>query len=119
MLQPTGKAHLLHVELASLPVPTEARFLHHNGDFFIIFHLNSSKMPFSVVRVTSSTRDHFRNVKRSTSKTIFISSDSVSLSLPEEVGDVVASASSRSGTLLAILRECSAAGDKKRYVEIW
>jgi acylaminoacyl-peptidase len=61
-------------------------------------------------------------VKRSTSKTIFVSSNSVSSSLPEEAGDMVASAMSPSGTLLAVLREQAdqaLSGGKKRYVELW
>ncbi|THH10095.1 hypothetical protein EW146_g8478 [Bondarzewia mesenterica] len=107
-----GDASGSYVELAGIPVYTAAQFLTEN-----------------VVSVTSSTKDHTRNVKRSSSKTIFIRPklepkpglDTLA-SLPQDVSpDVQASIISPSGKLTAILRETSngSNGAKNRYVEIW
>lgn len=78
-----------------------------------------------VVQVVSSSQDHTRNAKRTTSKTFFIKSSrsdgsfTVIASPAQDVSpEVVASAISPSGKLTAILRETNS-GDKKRYVEIW
>jgi hypothetical protein len=75
--------------------------------------------------VISSSPDHTRNAKRTTSKTFFIKSNrsdgsfTVVASPAQDVSpEVVASAISPSGKLAAILRETNT-GDKKRFVEIW
>lgn len=78
-----------------------------------------------VVQVVSSSQDHTRNAKRTTSKTFFIKSSrsdgsfTVIASPAQDVSpEVVASAISPSGKLTALLRETNS-GDKKRFVEIW
>ena len=74
--------------------------------------------------MVSSSQDHTRNAKRTTSKTFFIKSRSdgsftVIASPAQDVSpEVVASTISPSGKLTAILRETNS-GDKKRFVEIW
>jgi hypothetical protein len=75
--------------------------------------------------VVSSSQDHTRDAKRTTSKTFFIKSGrsdgsfTVIASPAQDVSpEVVASAISPSGKLTALLRETNA-GDKKRFVEIW
>jgi hypothetical protein len=79
-----------------------------------------------VVQVVSSSQDHTRNAKRTTSKTFFIKPNrsdgtfTVIASPSQDVSpEVVASAISPSGKLTAILREWNSAGDKRRFVEIW
>jgi hypothetical protein len=76
--------------------------------------------------VVSTSQDHTRNAKRTTSKTYFIKSSrsdgtfTVIASPSQDVSpEVVASAISPSGKLTAILRETNSAGDKKRFVEVW
>jgi Acylamino-acid-releasing enzyme, N-terminal domain len=76
--------------------------------------------------VVSSSQDHSRNAKRTTSKTFFVKSNrsdgtfTVIASPSQDVSpEVVASASSPSGKLTAILRETNSAADKRRFVEIW
>jgi acylaminoacyl-peptidase len=78
-----------------------------------------------VVQVLSSSQDHIRNSKRTTSKTFFIQSNhpdgtfTAIASAGQDVSpEVVALAISPSGKLTAILREITL-GDKKRFVEIW
>ncbi|KAI0068405.1 alpha/beta-hydrolase [Artomyces pyxidatus] len=93
-------------ELASLPLYTSARFLSNN-----------------VVRVTSSTRDHVRNSKRISTKTLFFAqtpdADHVHASPSEDVSpEVQASTISPSGRWTAVLRETSGT-ENKRYVEVW
>ena len=79
-----------------------------------------------VIQVVSTSQDHTRNAKRTTSKTFFIKSSrsdgtfTVIASSSQDVSpEVVASAISPSGKLTAILRETDKAGDKKRFVEVW
>ncbi len=79
-----------------------------------------------VVQVVSTSQDHTRNAKRTTSKTFFIKSSrsdgtfTVIASPSQDVSpEVVASAISHSGKLAAVLRETNSAGDKKRFVEVW
>jgi len=79
-----------------------------------------------VVQVVSTSQDHTRNAKRTTSKTFFIKSSrsdgtfTVIASPSQDVSpEVVASAISYSGKLTTILRETNSAGDKKRFVEVW
>ncbi|KAI0266234.1 alpha/beta-hydrolase [Gloeopeniophorella convolvens] len=94
-------------ELASIPVYASARFVSDQ-----------------VVQVVSSSRDHTRNAKRTTSKTFFLDSNAngavnVIPSASQDVSpEVVASATSPSGKLTVILRETNS-GDKKRFVEVW
>ena len=78
-----------------------------------------------VVQVVSSSQDHTRNAKRTTTKTFFIKSSrsdgsfTVIASPAQDVSpEVVASSISPSGKLTALLRETNS-GDKKRFVEIW
>jgi hypothetical protein len=93
--------------------------------FFIFFLIISRDTP--VIQVVSTSQDHTRNAKRTTSKTFFIKSSrsdgtfTVIASPSQDVSpEVVASAISPSGKLTAILRETnSASGDKKRFVEVW
>lgn len=75
--------------------------------------------------MVSSSQDHTRNSKRTTSKTFFIQSNrsdgtftAIASAAQDVSPEVVASAISPSGKLTAILRETSS-GDKKRFVEIW
>lgn len=76
-----------------------------------------------VIQVTSCTADPVRNVKRQTSKSIFLGEASVAISPSQDAGNVVASTISPSGNRTAILRETSTpsggADSKKRWVEIW
>ena len=79
-----------------------------------------------VVQVVSTSQDHTRNAKRTTSKTFFIKSSrsdgtfTVIASPSQDVSpEVVASAISYSGKLTTILRETNSAGDKKQFVEVW
>ncbi|KAI0278386.1 alpha/beta-hydrolase [Russula aff. rugulosa BPL654] len=98
-----------YTELSSIPVYASARFL-------------SDK----VIQVVSTSQDHTRNAKRTTSKTFFVKSSrsdgtfTVIASPSQDVSpEVVASAISPSGKLTAILRETDSAGEKKRFVEVW
>ncbi|KAH9991913.1 alpha/beta-hydrolase [Russula vinacea] len=109
MATSTGSTKGWYTDLSSIPVYASARFL-------------SDK----VVQVVSSSQDHSRNAKRTTSKTFFLKSNrsdgtfTVIASPSQDVSpEVVASASSPSGKLTAILRETNTAGDKRRFVEIW
>jgi hypothetical protein len=108
MATSTGSTKSWYTDLSSIPAYASARFL-------------SDK----VIQVISSSQDHTRNAKRTTSKTFFIKSNrsdgsfTVVASSAQDVSpEVVASAISPSGKLTAILRETNA-GDKKRFVEIW
>lgn len=76
--------------------------------------------------MTQSVQDHLRNTKRSFTKTLLYApgtSESdlkVSRSLPQDTSsDVKSTLHSPSGTSIAILRETSGDGSKKRFVEIW
>lgn len=98
-----------YTELSSIPVYASAKFL-------------SDK----VIQVLSTSQDHTRNAKRTTSKTFFVKSSrsdgtfTVIASPSQDVSpEVVASAISPSGKLTTILRETDSAGDKKRFVEVW
>ncbi|KAI0247998.1 alpha/beta-hydrolase [Lactifluus subvellereus] len=78
-----------------------------------------------VVQVVSSSQDHTRNSKRTTSKTFFIRSNrsdgtftAIASAAQDVSPEVIVSATSPSGKLTAILRETSS-GDKNRFVEIW
>jgi len=108
MATSTGSTKSWYTDLSSIPAYASARFL-------------SDK----VIQVISSSPDHTRNAKRTTSKTFFIKSNrsdgsfTVVASPAQDVSpEVVASAISPSGKLTAILRETNT-GDKKRFVEIW
>ncbi|KAI9511046.1 alpha/beta-hydrolase [Russula earlei] len=97
-----------YTDLSSIPAYASARFL-------------SDK----IVQVASSSQDHTRNAKRTTSKTFFVKSNrsdgtfTVIASPAQDVSpEVIASAISPSGKLTAILRETNS-GDKRRFVEIW
>jgi hypothetical protein len=78
-----------------------------------------------VVQVVSSSQDHTRDAKRTTSKTFFIKSGrsdgsftAIASPAQDVSPEVVASAISPSGKLTALLRETNS-GEKKRFVEIW
>jgi len=73
-----------------------------------------------VIRVTFSKKDHGRDVKRSISKTIFVTnSNPVSSALTRDTSDIQASIVSPSKSRVAVLRQTSEQDKKKRYVEIW
>ncbi|KAI0290150.1 alpha/beta-hydrolase [Russula brevipes] len=93
MATSTGSTKNWYTELSAIPAYASARFV-------------SDK-------VVSSSQDHTRNSKRTTSKTFFIKSNR-----SDGKFTVVASAISPSGKLIAILRETNS-GERKRFVEIW
>ncbi|TFY65775.1 hypothetical protein EVG20_g5316 [Dentipellis fragilis] len=102
----TGDEKGIYVELAGIPTYSSARFL-------------SEK----VISVTSAAKDHTRNVKRTSTKTLFIPSaaeDEVIASTPQDVSsEVRASIISPSGRFTVILRETGDGSNQKRFVEIW
>jgi hypothetical protein len=73
-----------------------------------------------VIRVTFSKQDHERNVKRSISKTIFVTSpNTLSSTLTQDASDIQISTVSPSKSRVAILRQTSDQDKKKKFVEIW
>ncbi|KAJ6554236.1 Alpha/Beta hydrolase protein [Mycena capillaripes] len=94
----------MYQALSEIPVLTSAQFV--NDD---------------VVQVNSSIRDNIRDLRRSLTTSIFVSSQSVSAAPAVETGDVVASIVAPAGSVCfprrAVLRETTA--EKKRYLEIW
>ncbi|KZV90360.1 alpha/beta-hydrolase [Exidia glandulosa HHB12029] len=96
----------LYRELAELPVYTSATFL--NGDDAA-----------ALIRVTSSVRDHSRKIKRSLQRTVIYTPSDVLTTNSESSVDVLKSATSPSGKLVAYLREIESNGGKKRFVEVW
>ena len=98
------------------------------GHLFFCYHenWNGAHHAIPVIQVVSTSQDHTRDAKRTTSKTFFIKSSrsdgtfTVIASPSQDVSpEVIASAISPSGKLTVILRETNSAGDKKRFVEIW
>lgn len=66
-----------------------------------------------------SKRDHERDLKRSFSRTIFVTgTNSVTSSLAQDASDVIATSFSPSKSRTAVLRQLTD-GDKKRFVEVW
>ncbi|KAF5366775.1 hypothetical protein D9758_006498 [Tetrapyrgos nigripes] len=96
----------VYFDLSEIPVPVSGRFTDHN-------HI-------PVIQFNASVKDHTRNVKRTVSKSIFLTgSDSQPASTHfQEVHEIVASGYSHDGNYRAILRE-TGDKDKKRFVEIW
>ncbi|KAA1474992.1 alpha/beta-hydrolase [Dentipellis sp. KUC8613] len=96
----------IYVELASIPTYSSARFL-------------SEK----VIRVTSAAKDHTRNVKRTSTRTLFVPSaveDEVVASTPQDVSpEVRGTIISPSGRFAVILRETGDGLNQKRFVETW
>jgi hypothetical protein len=73
-----------------------------------------------VIRVAFSKKDHQRDVKRSISKTIFVTGpNAVSSTLVQDTSEIQASVVSPSKSRVAILRQISGHDKKKRFVEIW
>ena len=102
--------------------PTRVRCIDHLSRYLSIQNRHHT----IVVQVLSSSQDHIRNSKRTTSKTFFIQSNhpdrtfTAIASAGQDVSpEVIASTISPSGKLTAILRETITLGDKKRFVEIW
>ncbi|KAL0069660.1 hypothetical protein AAF712_003318 [Marasmius tenuissimus] len=92
----------LYDRLAELPAPISGYFVDRN-----------------VVQLSSSIQDFTRNTKRSVSKSIFISANSVFSSPNQEAGDTVLSRPSPSGKLRVNLKEIGSDDKKKRFVEVW
>jgi hypothetical protein len=117
---PAMKPAQLYRHLAELPTYVAASFLGPSGT-----HLRnmSAILPMTslVLRVVTSVRDHSNNRKRTIVKTITFPSgeEKPVITSQEQAESVIASAISRSGTRIGILKE-SKEGDKiKRQVEIW
>ena len=73
-----------------------------------------------VIRVAFSKKDHQRDIKRSISKTIFVTGpNTVSSTLAQDISEIQASVVSPSKSRVAILRQISEHDKKKRFVEIW
>jgi Acylamino-acid-releasing enzyme, N-terminal domain len=118
-----------YTELSSIPAYASARFLSDKGAFHrssFSLSQHTEKASHIVVQVLSSSQDHIRNSKRTTSKTFFIQSNhpdgtfTVIASAGQDVSpEVIASMISPSGKLTAILRETITLCDKKRFVEVW
>jgi hypothetical protein len=70
-----------------------------------------------VIHVTFSKQDHERNVTRSISKTIFVTT--LSSTLAQDASDIQTSTVSPSKSRVAILRQTSDQEKKKRFIEIW
>jgi hypothetical protein len=92
MFKRSGKEHL-YTALAELPVPTSA-FFQNSGHDGVLDH---SRLAFAfvaqttckVIRVTFSKQDHERNVTRSISKTIFVTSpNTLSSTLAQDASDI-------------------------------
>lgn len=77
-------------------------------------------MTIPAIHITFSKKDHEQNLKRSFSKTVFVtSSNTVTLTLAQDTTDVQASLVSPSKSRVAILRQTTDQDKKKRFVEIW
>ncbi|KAF9035752.1 alpha/beta-hydrolase [Hymenopellis radicata] len=97
--------------LSSIPVPTAAHFLVHTTD-----------ARYKGLEVTYSIADHVRDIKRTTTKTIFFSSSDKDMLVSMAGQDIstagiVKSTWSLSTKYKAVLRNLD--GGKKRFVEIW
>ncbi|KAF8591662.1 alpha/beta-hydrolase [Ramaria rubella] len=103
MAQQTSR---LYKELAAVPNYTSAYFLKSGTGYS------------STIRVTTSVRDHLRNVKRTAVKHI-VSTASDVIATPSQEASELASVPSPSGTRIGILREVSDGALKKRFVEVW
>lgn len=129
MATSTGSTKNWYTELSSIPTYVSARFLSDKGASSLdhptcdINEQTASRD--KVVQVVSSSQDHTRDAKRTTSKTFFIKSGrsdgsftAIASPAQDVSPEVVASTISPSGKLTALLRETNS-GDKKRFVEIW
>ncbi|KAF9022062.1 alpha/beta-hydrolase [Hymenopellis radicata] len=93
--------------LSSIPVPTAAHFL------------VQTDARYKCLEVTYSITDHVRDIKRTTTKTIFFSSSDVFSTAGQDISaaGIVKSTWSPSTKYKAVLRNLD--GGKKRFVEIW
>ena len=90
--------------------------VHHELVGLVYFHITvipTDKL--TAIRVTTSVRDHLRNVKRTVTK--HITNRVVVTSFPDD--SALASVLSPSGKRTGILREISEGSLKKRFVEVW
>jgi len=69
--------------------------------------------------VTTSVRDHLRNIKRTVTKHIISLPSEAEVTASQDSSDALASVPSPSGKRLGILRETSDGPAKKRFVEVW
>ncbi|KAG9308649.1 hypothetical protein JVU11DRAFT_11604 [Chiua virens] len=105
-------------ELVELPVPTSAKFIDRDV---------TSDSDISVIRVSYSIRDHERNLKRSITKTLTLSTSDAAIDSPvisstisQDSSEILAFLPAPSGKRCAYLKEASDAnGSKKRFVEVW
>ncbi|KAL0568722.1 hypothetical protein V5O48_013264 [Marasmius crinis-equi] len=92
----------LYERLAEIPVPLSGFFVDRD-----------------VIQLNSSIQDFTKNARRSVSKSIFLTSDTVLTSPNQEIADIVLSKLSKSGVYRAILKETGSDDKKKRFVEVW
>ena len=85
-----------------------------------MMYFSPFNMTIPAIHITFSKKDHEQNLKRSFSKTVFVtSSNTVTLTLAQDTTDVQASLVSPSKSRVAILRQTTDQDKKKRFVEIW
>jgi len=122
MFKRSGKEDL-YTALAELPVPTSAFFQNPGHDGVLDrsgLAAFVAQITCKVIHVTFSKQDHERNVTRSISKSIFVTSPNTSSStLAQDASDIKASTVSPSKSRVAILRQTSDQDKKRRYIEIW